>query len=389
MMFFIMIGYISKGNMKKICFVLEHFLKYSIGGAELQAYYIAQRLAKDNDVHYIYVESDKDFLQRKFGKRDDDITLHRLKRYNYKIFNETQFLNYFELQKLLRKIDPDLIYQRCGNSHTGIAARWSKKNGKKMVFGISSDYNCSSKGILNFNMNFPNYPFKILNYFFTNDGIKKADLIIAQTNYQKRLLKLNFNVRAIVIPNAHPIPEEPFEKPYPPIVAWIGNIKPLKKPELFIKLADKLKDVDVKFVYAGRPSTNYYQNFLMKNSEKLPNLDYLGEIPFEKTNELLSKSSLFVNTSITEGFPNTYIQAWMRKTPVVTLTCDPDDLIKRHGLGFHSGSFEQLVKDVRYLIENEDVRREMGEKARRYALKNHDIKKIGELYLDAFEKLLH
>jgi len=126
---------------------------------------------------------------------------------------------------------------------------------------------------------------------------------------------------------------------------------------------------------------------LLEKTSKLSNLKYLGEISYEETNELLSKSSLFVNTSTTEGFSNTYIQAWMRENPVVTLNCDPDDLIKINKIGFHSGSFKRLVKDVRYLIENEDVRREMGKRAREYAFKNHDIKKVGKRYFKIFNIL--
>ena len=78
----------------------------------------------------------------------------------------------------------------------------------------------------------------------------------------------------------------------------------------------------------------------------------------------------------------------MRETPVITLNCDPDNIIKNQRIGFHSGSFKQLIKDVRYLIENEDVRREMGEKARKYSIKNHDIVKIGKRYLEIFNMLV-
>ncbi len=74
----------------------------------------------------------------------------------------------------------------------------------------------------------------------------------------------------------------------------------------------------------------------------------------------------------------------MRETQVVVLNCDPDDLIKTLKIGFHSGDFKQLVKHVRYLIKNEDVRIEMGKRAREYACKNHDIEKIGKRYLEVF-----
>ena len=374
--------------MKTICFVLGNYYKYTMGGAEIQAYYIARRLTKDNDVHYVFIENPRLFSNITFEKHDNKITLHVLKRYNHRIFGRGLFLNFFELRKLFNDINPDLIYQRSGNAHTGIAASWSKKYGKKMVFGISSDNDCTTKGILDLNKNFLAYPSKILNYYFSIYGIKKVDQIICQTYHQKKLLEKNFSIKAMVIPNAHSVPIGPFKKSYPLIVSWIANIKPLKKLEVFIKLAEKCKDLNVKFVYVGRMISGSYSKMLIEKTKKSPDLKYLGEINFQNANELLSKSSLFINTSSTEGFPNTYIQAWMRETPVITLNCDPDNIIKTQKIGFHSSSFDQMVKDVRFLIENDDERIKMGNKARDYAIKNHDIENNEKKYIKVFKRLM-
>jgi len=372
--------------MKKICFVLGNYFKYYKGGAELQAYFIAKQLAESVEVNYLFMKH-PNFKSKRFQKIDDGIILHPMKQYVYKMFGKFFFMNYWELLTLLDNINPDLIYQRGGKPYIGMAARWCKRNNKKLVLGISMERNCSKPGIINLKNNFLSYPSNIINGFLTFSGIKHANLIIAQSHRQQKLLQKNFNLDSIVIPNGHSVPLPPFKKADPPVISWISNIKTLKQPEIFVKLAENLQDINVQFVYAGRPARGSYQKMLIEKTKKLPNLKYLGEIPFEKTNELLSKSSLFVNTSLTEGFPNTYIQAWMRETPVVALNCDPDDLIKSHRMGFHSGSFEQLNKDIRYLIENEDVRREMGKKGREHALKNHDIEKIGKRYLEVFEKL--
>ncbi|MHA1491428.1 MAG: glycosyltransferase family 4 protein [Promethearchaeota archaeon] len=374
--------------MKKICFLLGHYFEYSKGGAELQAYLMAKELSKNFEVHYIFVKPlvfDKERIRR----IDEGFILHIMRNHDYRVLGKLFFLNYNELFKLLDGIDPDVVYQRGDRAHLGIAARWCKKNDKKLIFGISMDLNCIRKNKFIFNENLLSYPSKIINDFFTLIGIRNADLIIAQTNRQQQLLNKNFKKDSIVIPNGLPVPTLPFKKIDPPIISWIANIKPLKKPEIFIKLAEKCQDLNIKFVYAGRSSENSYQNMLMEKSKKLPNLTYLGEISYQKTNELLSKSSLLVNTSTTEGFSNTYIQAWMRETPVVTLNCDPDNIIKNQRIGFHSGSFEKLVMDVRYLIENEDIRREMGEKARIYSIDNHDIVKISKRYLEIIENLSH
>ena len=375
--------------MKKICFVSASYFKYLTGGAELQSYFIAKELAKQNIVHYIFVKPSNHTIKDTIPKIDDGIFLHPMKRYRSKIFGKLFFLNYRELIEIINKIDPDIVYQRGGKPYLGIISKLWKKNDKKLVLGLSMDVNCSKGMILNLDRNIFSFPSKVLDSFFTYVGIENANLIIAQNNHQQSLLRHNFNRESILIPNGLPVPQPPFEKDDPIIVSWIANIKPLKRPEIFIKLAEKCKDLNVKFVYAGRPSESSYQNKLLEQTKNLANLEYLGEIPFQKTNELLSKSSLLVNTSTTEGFSNTYLQAWMRETPVVTLNCDPDDIIKSQRIGLHSGSFEQLIKDVRHLIKNEDERKKMGKKAQDYAIFNHDIEKIGKIYLNTFERLVN
>jgi len=369
--------------MKKICFLLGHYFKYSKGGAELQAYFIAEQLSKNCEIHYIFLKP-PGFDNENISKIDEGFFLHTLNNYNNRLFGKFFFCNYFELSRLLDYINPDVIYQRGDRAHLGIAAKWCKRKDKKLVWGISMNRNCRKSHVLNLKTNFFSYPCKIINGFFTFYGIKNASLIIAQTEYQKKLIQKNFNKDSIIVPNGLPVPPSPFNKADPPIISWIANLKTFKQPEIFIKLAENLQDLNVQFIYAGRPYESSYQKILLEKTRKLSNLKYLGEIPFKETNELLSKSSIFVNTSSTEGFSNTYLQAWMRETPVVTLNCDPDDLIKINKIGFHSGSFEQLIKDVRYLIENNDERRKMGSKAREYAIKNHDIKEIGKKYEQIF-----
>jgi glycosyltransferase involved in cell wall biosynthesis len=94
---------------------------------------------------------------------------------------------------------------------------------------------------------------------------------------------------------------------------------------------------------------------------------------------MLSQGHILVNTSKQEGFSNTFIQAWMRKVPVVSLQVDPDSVLEKEGIGFCSGSFDQLVKDTQKLITDDKLRNEMGERARAYAIKNHSLKNMDKI----------
>ena len=365
--------------MKRICFVLDSAFFIDKGGAELQAYYIGKELSKRGwDVHYIH--------RSKWKKRivKDGITWHALPQIPRK-FSLGLFL-YIPLVELLDEIKPDIIYQRVQNIHTGLVGRYCNKRDVKFVWAVSSIGECEKKISQN--------TLKIILWYFNNQfakwGIKQADKIIAQTKTQKEKLRLNFGLDSIVIPNSQTVPNPPFNKNDPPIVLWVANIKDLKRPEIFIKLAIELNNSNAKFVMVGRlPSNEDYRKKILNLISEAENVDYRGELPYKDVNEWVEQASIFVNTSLPlEGFPNTFIQAWLRETPVVSLTFDPDGLLTSKNIGIRSGNFKKMVKDVKNLLENPKERVKIGKKARKFAVKNYDIKNNIKKYENLFQQLV-
>ncbi len=53
---------------------------------------------------------------------------------------------------------------------------------------------------------------------------------------------------------------------------------------------------------------------------------FCGAISQQEVNAELANAHVLVNTSLYEGFPNTFIQAWMRRTVVVSLNVNPDGI---------------------------------------------------------------
>jgi glycosyltransferase involved in cell wall biosynthesis len=187
-----------------------------------------------------------------------------------------------------------------------------------------------------------------------------------------------------VLKNRHPVPIKLPQKKNPPIVLWLASLKRLKQAELFIELAKACQDLNCRFILAGRCSDKGYLSELLMQMQGLSNIEYIGRVTFEESDELIGCASVCVNTSKYEGFPNTFVQAWMRKVPVVSLNVDPDDILVSEGIGFHSGNMENMVADVKNLINNKGLREEMGEKAQKYAFEHHtpekNVKKIVKLF---------
>jgi len=179
-----------------------------------------------------------------------------------------------------------------------------------------------------------------------------------------------------------------FKKEKKQIVVWVNNIKRRKNPEIFLEIAEKLKNCGYEFLMIGEMQEERYRS-LIENAQKLnPHIKYLGPRSVVEVDEILAASEILVNTCEIEGFGNNHIQAWLAECPTVVLNFDPDDIIKNERLGFHSQNFEQLIKDLKFLFANPRIRREMGERARLYVLQSHQMEKNVIVYEEFFEKII-
>lgn len=107
--------------------------------------------------------------------------------------------------------------------------------------------------------------------------------------------------------------------------------------------------------------------------------------------EKYSESSIFVLTSRFEGFGMVIIEAMACGIPAVSFTCPcgPRDIIAdgKDGLLVENGDIEGLAEKINYLIENEDIRQEMGRQAR-LDIGRFKIEAIAGKWKSLFESLL-
>lgn len=171
-------------------------------------------------------------------------------------------------------------------------------------------------------------------------------------------------------------------------VIWVNNLKRFKRPEIFIELARCLPQF--RFVIIGRMVNGKYGKKLGKALEQASsNLKYLGPMTIDQANAAIRHSDLLLYTSLPEeGFGNSFTQAWLRQVPTISLSFDPDGIIEREKIGRCSSKFEQLVIDVKQLMEDEPTRRDMGRRAREYAIRHHSVERMVSNYESLFHKIL-
>lgn len=108
--------------------------------------------------------------------------------------------------------------------------------------------------------------------------------------------------------------------------------------------------------------------------------------------EKYSESSIFALSSRFEGFGMVIVEAMACGVPPVSFTCPcgPRDIINNDvdGLLVENGNIAQLAAKICYLIEHEDIRREMGRQARINA-ERFRIENIGKQWEQLFNQLLN
>lgn len=102
------------------------------------------------------------------------------------------------------------------------------------------------------------------------------------------------------------------------------------------------------------------------------------------------ESSIFVLSSRYEGFGMVIIEAMACGVPPISFTCPcgPKDIITDgvDGLLVENGDIEGLAEKICYLIEHEDVRKEMGEQAR-INVERFKIEYVAAEWKELFESL--
>ncbi|MDH5512730.1 MAG: glycosyltransferase family 4 protein [Gammaproteobacteria bacterium] len=143
---------------------------------------------------------------------------------------------------------------------------------------------------------------------------------------------------------------------------WVGRIAPVKRLELLLDVAERLPAVI--FDVVGKPDAEPgYVTRVMDRARALRNVRVRGAVDPELMPEMYRSASILCCTSVYEGFPNTFLEAWSHGIPVVS-TIDPDGLIASRHLGSTGGNADELATGIQRLVEAPDVWRRASADAR-------------------------
>ncbi|ADT83863.1 glycosyltransferase family 4 protein [Thermococcus barophilus] len=157
-----------------------------------------------------------------------------------------------------------------------------------------------------------------------------------------------------------------------PTVIYFGRVKRYKRIDHVIRALalTKRKIKNVKLIIAGKMDNNICNELKKLADELNVYVEWYSNVENSLKNELLSKSWIYVITSLKEGWGISVIEANACGTPVVSYDVPGlRDSVRNsyNGILVRNGNIKALSKVIICLLENPKVRKKLSHNARKWA----------------------
>lgn len=368
----------------KICFwgdIAGALAGNTAGGSELQTALIAKALASaGHEVAIVDVNTDKDFVT------PEGIHVFRIKGWN----NGIRYIRLFthrmpQLYLTLKAQKADIYYCRM-RDFTHVFAYWAARKSKgKLFLAMASDLDA-----LGFKMRLKYYyipNFGGLWWFFNAIIVeliypalrRKADLVFVQHDGQAKYL-LDRHLKSIKFHNLIELNEVPvIQNPERNYFIHVGSLDRRKGFTEFYEIIKRSPEHLFKIV--GQPrdrsAAMHYEKL-----KSFSNVILSGRLSHADTLKQIANSKALISTSMMEGFPNIFIEAWACGIPVYSLNFDPGGIIEQQKLGVvANGNIDVLLKALdQNLITDDFICRAKAYVNNNHVLNENKIKEIDQMF---------
>lgn len=179
-------------------------------------------------------------------------------------------------------------------------------------------------------------------------GVRAADIRFAMSEYQRSLfsrsgLSCGFYRNLIAARSGAPDAEKDID------LLWIARCRAVKQPHRFLDLAAEIPQA--RCVMICPPEDPALHASLAERARALPHVELLESVPYAAVQSFYDRSRIFVNTSLAEGFANSFIQAGQGRAAILSLQVDADGLLQKFSAGETcGGSMDGLLHEARRLL---------------------------------------
>mgnify|MGYP001947444673 FL=1 len=261
----------------------------------------------------------------------------------------------------LKRADADIYFQSCAGANTGFVARFCKKYKRKFVFRLASDTDCIPGA-------------QLIQYYRDRKiyeyGLRNADVVSAQSAQQQLLLENNYSLTSAVINMTCDIPTDDHAVEKTADFLWVSNIRQCKRPDLLLDLANATPELSFKAIGGPMNGEEALYDTVVRKAATIPNLEFLGPVPYHQMSEHFASARAFLNTSDIEGFPNTFLQAWAQKAPILSFF-DPDGLVQSLSAGIIATDIEDMITQSSSMLSDSNKIAMMGSNGYKYVQENY------------------
>ncbi len=236
-------------------------------------------------------------------------------------------------------------------------------------------------------------------YNVTKFAIEQADGVTAVSEFLSYTTKDSFNtgVDIEVIPNFVdterfvPLRDEETRKRFAPncekVIAHASNFRPVKNVKTVIEVFDRVRrKIPSRLLMIGDGPERIVAENLVRSLGIEGQVSFLGNQ--ENMEDLLPIADVYLLPSEHEGFGLTALEAMSAETAVVATNVGGVNEVIKEGHGGYlmdPNDVEGMTKRIVDLLENDDLRREVGRKGREVALREFSkgsvVKRYEALYM--------
>ena len=381
----------------KLCFVTNEYPPYILGGAGTYAHFLIKGLKELNvDVHVLTPGLKHDLKENITRINSPDIKYWGKLFFSYYSKKYIDFLDESHDFDIIHYNEPHVILQ---------------KSNKPIVSTFHSNR------INNFKIRFFTYKRKTRDEYGTlvkgiGGGVgdimaaNKSDRIICPCNNLKMLIhKYCFvnNDLIQVIPNGIEIfkhkGKELFENRFleknslygEDYILYIGRLDPMKGIDYLIDAFKKIKRKypKIKLVIAGSGPSEIDLKLAAKSVQDVIFLGFVSKV--EDKLSLYNNCLAVVLPSFSEAFPMVILEAMASGKPVIASSVGGiSDLVRNYENGFlvKPGRPQDIERSINTLIENPDLREQMGKRNLVLIKKKYSYKETAKSTLNLYRKLL-